>query len=109
MKTIFIYPKKRIQASIPFASTVWTVNFQFSYRSICCFVVKNLILNKVCIIDSSLNFQEMINSEAVLISKTLESNAILFIKMKLSLLFLGHYVQVVQTFEGVEDIIEVNL
>ena len=51
----------------------------------------------------------MINSEAVLISKTLESNAILIIKMKLSLLFSGHYVQVVQRFEGVEDIIDVNL
>ena len=49
-KTISTYPKKIIQASIPFASTVWTVNFQFSYRSTCCFVVKDLILNKVCII-----------------------------------------------------------
>ena len=80
MKTIFIYPKKKIQASSPFASTVWTVNSQFSYRSICCFVVKNLILNKVCIIDSSLNFQEIINSEAVLISKTLESNTFIINK-----------------------------
>ena len=28
--------------------------------------------------------------------------------MKLSLLFSGHYVHVMQRFEGVEDIIEVN-
>ena len=50
MKAIFIYLNKIIQTSIPFASIVWTVNFQFSYRSICSFVVKELIFNKVYVI-----------------------------------------------------------
>ena len=36
-----------MQASIPFASFVWTVNFQFSNRSICTFVLEHLTLNIV--------------------------------------------------------------
>ena len=35
-----------MQASIPFASFVWTVNFQFSNRSIRTFVVKDLIVEE---------------------------------------------------------------
>ena len=64
-----------MQASVPFASFVWTVNFQFSNRSICTFVVEHLTLN---IVTFSANRVPMVNSKsivlAVLISKTHGSN-----------------------------------
>ena len=84
-KTISIYPKKRIQFPIPFASIVWTVNFQFSYRSICSFVVEDLI------VEESL-FEVFVL--AVLISKTHGSNVILLIKTKLVLLLKLGWLQV---------------